>query len=158
MSVKYKIGCLVEAAKRKEVTVIGHQCNCMVQMKRGIAPQIALAFPSAKKADEATVPGDRTKLGKYTLGLEPAGVAVYNLYGQYHWRGKAPTNYEALASSLENMAASLTNPTKIGFPLIGCGLGGGDWAVIETYIEESFEDHDVTIYVQHASSIPNWRK
>ena len=34
---------------------------------------------------------------------------------------------------------------KIGLPLIGAGLAGGDWNVIEKIIEKELKDMDVTI-------------
>jgi hypothetical protein len=29
---------------------------------------------------------------------------------------------------------------------IGCGLGGGDWRIVKTMIEQVFEDIEVTLY------------
>jgi len=35
------------------------------------------------------------------------------------------------------------DPMVIGMPYkIGCGLGGGDWNVVETMIKELFENND----------------
>jgi O-acetyl-ADP-ribose deacetylase (regulator of RNase III) len=36
--------------------------------------------------------------------------------------------------------------SKVGFPKIGAGLGGGDWDTIARIIEDTFEGYDVTIY------------
>jgi O-acetyl-ADP-ribose deacetylase (regulator of RNase III) len=43
---------------------------------------------------------------------------------------------------------------KIGLPLIGAGLAGGDWTIIEKIIEEELEGEDVTVVVWERSTTP----
>ena len=152
---KEKTGDLIKAALNGEVNVIAHCCNCFNNMGAGIAPQIAKNFPKAKEVDSLTEKGLKDKLGRFTLAYDK-GVYIYNLYGQYgFWErnvGKIDLNYYYLTKALEGMRIrhdliSNNEPSlKIGFPLIGCGLAGGDWSVVSQIIETIFEDHDVTIY------------
>jgi O-acetyl-ADP-ribose deacetylase (regulator of RNase III) len=161
MTLKYKVGCLIEAAQSLEVQVIAHQCNCHNTMGSGIAPLIAKAFPSAEQADNRTVAGDIRKLGHYThatIWLEYfEDLEIFNLYGQYNFTRGLATDYEALRSALRGMSFRLLgwNLLSIGLPKLGAGLGGGDWRVIEGIIREELDGFDVTIYVLDEGEIPD---
>lgn len=154
--IRYVTGDLIEAALRGDVDVIAHQCNCFNNMGRGIAPQIARKFPAAKAADDKTISGDRGKLGKVSIGTTIYGersILVFNLYGQYgHWKrrdGLINTEYDALHSALQAMATHLYQiggSPYIGLPKLGCGLGGGNWDIVETLIEDALADFNVTVY------------
>jgi len=153
---KVVTGNLIDAAKNGEVNVIAHCCNCMCNMGAGIAPQIKRAFPYAYAADLDTAAGDQSKLGSFSLGVpeEVSDPLVYNLYGQYRYgyNGKGrQLDYDALYDALIAMANDLLlrgKGLKIGLPMIGAGLAGGNWAIIEVMIEETLvkTGHDVTIY------------
>lgn len=143
----YRKGNLILAAQRGDVDVIAHSCNCFCNMGRGIAPQIASAFPQAKEADDCTGRGDKAKLGMFSKAdIERANsvLTVYNLYGQYGWHPKQVsygTDYISLFSALRSMRDDISNHGEtltIGLPRIGAGLGGGDWKLIEQMIEETF--------------------
>lgn len=161
---KYKIGDLIEAARTGEVMAIAHCCNCQVNMGSGIAPQIRIAFPWAWEADQETIKGDPKKLGTFSLG-DPFdrgyddGPMVYNLYGQFGYGkrkyGGRDLNYDALYDALKGMAEDLQNYDRgdhesftVGLPMLGAGLAGGDWEIIEVMIEKTLvaAGHDVTIY------------
>ncbi len=153
---KHVIGDLIKVAQQGEVDIIAHQCNCFCNMGKGIAPQIKQAFPQAYEADLATVKGDRTKLGTFSRGIYPRSiiegtVTVYNLYGQYDYRGgNRNTDYTALKQSLEAMREQLLSDglygVSIGIPLLGCGLGGGDWNVVSQIVDDVLEGFDVILY------------
>jgi len=142
---KYIKGDLIRGAKQFDVIV--HQCNCFCKMGAGIAPQIKSAFPEAYKIDCETARGDKSKLGKitYTKNTEPIVVNAYAQYGT--GRGlEGATNYHALRYCLKEIK-KLFSGKKIGMPLIGAGLGGGDWAVISGLIKEELDNEDVTIVI-----------
>ena len=152
-------GNLLDAFDRGDVDVIAHQCNCFCTMGSGIAPQIAKRYPAARAADNATVKGDSGKLGTFTRamisrnvnGETIGGGVVYNLYGQFGYGGqRMRTNYYALKRALKSMQNDLNALGKgdriIGLPLIGCGLGGGDWEVVSEIINEVITN-EVHIYV-----------
>lgn len=158
---RYEIGCLIEAAKDGYVEIIAHQANCFNTMKSGIAPLIAEAFPEAWEADQATLRGDKSKLGTCSVGWnEEYCVDIFNLYGQYNYSRKGlDTEYDALRSALKAMLAHADfiewEKPKVGLPKLGAGFGGGDWSIISKIIEEELKDHDVTIYVLDKKEIPN---
>lgn len=147
-------GNLLDAFDRGYVDVIAHQCNCFCNMGSGIAPQIAKRYPNVSKADQKTREGDASKLGTFTKAWVNHGHSkgiVYNLYGQFRYGGqRMQTNYDALAAALKAMQNDLIKLGKadciVGLPLIGCGLGGGDWEVVSEIINEVFTN-EVHIYV-----------
>jgi O-acetyl-ADP-ribose deacetylase (regulator of RNase III) len=162
MEIKYKVGCLIEAAKSGEVDIIAHQANCQNTMNSGIAPLIRESFPEAWEADCKMHKGNPLGyLGKVSWGYE-GDLIVFNLYGQDRYGKGVHTNYTALRSALYGMEGCLWGYTggKIGLPKLGAGHGGGDWRVIETIIIEELcsYDRDVTIYVLTESEIPQWRR
>lgn len=160
---KYKVGNLIDAARSGEVNVIGHGCNCFTTMGSGIAPQIAKAWPRVLRADQETVKGDRNKLGNYTCVTSIAeDLMIFNLYTQYgFWgrnKGLRDLDYNALYDALRRMRTAIINgpfiDVKVGLPLIGCGLAGGNWRIVSRIIEEVFKDFDITIYVLSEKDIP----
>ena len=169
---KYKVGDLIGAAQEGCLDVIGHQCNCYCTMGSGIAPKIKEAFPEAYEADLETEKGDRDKLGSFSYAKinrwPQSDLLVFNLYGQYNYGKGLHTDYEALRSAISLMSTALSCTKSqnesgewcIGLPLLGCGLGGGDWKIVEQIIIEELvnNNHDVTIYVLSKDDIPDWRK
>lgn len=118
-------------------------------MKSGIAPHIVAAFPSAGRADLATVKGSKKKLGYVSIGVGD-GLYVYNLYTQWHWngrtRGEIDLDYDALGSAFRILNSDLCNSKGlIGIPKIGAGLAGGDWEKIAHIINISTPDIDIEV-------------
>ena len=76
---------------------------------------------------------------------------VINMFAQqyYGYDGKRYTSYDAFWACLGGIRDSVPKGSKIGFPWqIGCGLGGANWEVIMTMIEEVLaEDFEVYIYI-----------
>ena len=142
---KYVEGDLVRDAEQFEL--IGHCCNCFCTMGSGIAPQIKAKFPEAYEVDCATRKGDKLKLGSisHTVGTTPI---VVNIYGQYgYWgrnEGKMDLDYDALRSGFKYIKEKFSGK-RMGFPMLGSGLAGGDWGMIESIIIEELEGEDVTI-------------
>lgn len=156
-------GNLIQMALEGKFDAIAQSCNCFCNMGRGIAPQIAKAFPAAKAADDATVRGSREKLGSFSSACiqvaDEKYVEVFNIYGQYGWKSEQVTygtDHSALFRGLRAMRdylddCSYESPIKVGFPKIGSGLGGGDWGLISQMIEEVFSDTNrySVIYVEY---------
>jgi O-acetyl-ADP-ribose deacetylase (regulator of RNase III) len=108
--------------------IIVHGANCFNTMGSGIAKQIKQRYPEAYYADCKTVAGDKSKLGTYTLancGL----LTVVNAYTQYNFNrpgeNKDVFEYEAFQQILDQLVIEYPEH-NFGFPMIGCGLAGGD--------------------------------
>ena len=132
-------GDLIELALTGEFNVIVHGCNCFVTMGAGIAKAVKQHFPEAWQADLATERGDRGKLCTYSSALvEREGVSftVVNAYTQFTYRGAGPkVDHDAVRSVFRAVARDFPD-ARIGYPLIGAGLAGGDWGRIEEIIDE----------------------
>lgn len=141
-------GDLIRLALAGHFDVIVHGCNCMCAMGAGIAKGIKAAFPEAYAADRVTAKGAREKLGTIsTARIERDGrvLDVVNGYTQYDWRGKGPlVDYEAVRSVMREVAARFAG-RRIGYPRIGAGLAGGDWAKIAALIDEELAGQDHTL-------------
>ena len=143
--IKYEDGDLLKMSDNFDV--ICHCCNCFTTFGAGIAPQIKAKFPDAYAADCKTKSGDKNKLGtiSYSESTKPI---VVNLYGQYDYSGRRRNemdlDYDALKSALIEMKNKFSGK-RIGMPMIGSGLAGGDWNVIEKIIQDVFVGEYVTI-------------
>lgn len=154
-------GDLIKLAEEGEFDMIIHGCNCFHAMGGGIARQLADKYPQVLKADKQTEYGDPEKLGYFSVAyVEVNGhtFSVINLYTQYKWSsGSDVFEYDhfqlylkKIAHFLNGFPTSLFTPKfRIGFPMIGAGLAGGDWSRISKMIEKFSEDvasyADVTV-------------
>jgi O-acetyl-ADP-ribose deacetylase (regulator of RNase III) len=143
--IRYIDGDLIKQSDDFEV--IAHVCNCFHSMGAGIAPQIKNKFPDAYAADCATSKGDLDKMGtiSYSEATKPI---VVNLYGQFDTNGRRSGNmdldYDALRKAIKAMKNKFSGK-MFGLPMIGAGLAGGDWSIIEKIIEDEMRGEMVTI-------------
>ena len=164
MSVKYMQGNLLDA----DLEYYCHQVNCQGRMGSGIAKAIKEKWPVVydayvnlcqEREDEIYhmcggmengLDWTETLLGEVQLIRVEEDKTVINLFGQhyYGYDGKRYTSYDAFWACLGKIRETVPVGSKIGFPeRIGCGLGGANWEVIKTMIEEVLsEDFDVYIY------------
>lgn len=134
---------------------ICHQVNCRGVMGAGIAKQIRERWPevydSYRDFHEDCIWQKREMLGKVDFApIFNTKQTVINMFCQDNigYDGNRYTSYDAFATALYNIMYRVDEGAVIGFPkCIGCGLGGGNWAVISALIEEVLgQDYDVRIY------------
>ncbi|KAA8494598.1 putative 17.5 kDa protein in tk-vs intergenic region [Porphyridium purpureum] len=158
-------GDLIALAKAGRFDVIVHGCNCHCKMGGGIARVIKVEFPAAFAADLRTrdVKPDERKLGTISFaridlplveGSQSDGpsrthtLTVVNAYTQNNYSGaKVLVDYEngirpAFRLIKEQFGGQMR---RIGYPKIGAGLGGGDWAIIAQIIDEELAGEDHTL-------------
>jgi O-acetyl-ADP-ribose deacetylase (regulator of RNase III) len=145
-------GDLLKLALAGHFDVIAHGCNCFNMMGAGIAGQIAKTFPQAEFVDQETKKGNIHKLGDFTFcdikGVHP--FRIYNLYTQY--QGGPNFNLFAFETCLWKLDKHI-NPfltvkkyyPRIGLPMIGAGIGGGNWLQIKEIIKLRLAPYNVTI-------------
>ena len=130
-------GDLLEMGKDNRFDIIVQGCNCWNAMGSGIAKSIREQFPDAWLADQETLPGDRNKLGTYTIGMS-GRLVIVNAYTQYNtakFPGEDVFEYRSFEVILAKLAKRF-GKYRIGFPMIGMGLAGGDSVRIITLLEE----------------------
>lgn len=157
-------GDLVKMFQNGELDVIAHGCNCYATMGAGIALTIGKQFPDAKLADEfSSMKSGPVRLGRLTwteiqVKNKDFGI-LFNLYTQLN-PGR-DFRMSAFKKSLEAMKKVIReqfqyydtednlvfepSEIKIGLPLIGCGIAGGDWNLVSKEVKKILSEFDVTI-------------
>lgn len=152
-------GDLIALALQGEFDVIIHGCNCFNKMGAGFARDVRIHFPEAYAADLKTKYGDPNKLGtisfaKVVRAAKQGDVNfigsffVVNAYTQFNYGAMHHEfDYNALRNAFKAVKKEFTG-LRIGYPMIGSGLGKGDWSMISRVIDEELdgEDHTVIIY------------
>ncbi len=128
---------LINLFKQKEIDILVHGCNCFHTMGAGIAKIISMEYPEALKADkQQSIYADKNKLGKYSICTIDNQIII-NAYTQYHYGfGKDNFCYEKFPSLLDELFTEF-HDKRIGMPLIGCGLAGGDMSLILEEIQKA---------------------
>ena len=139
-------GDLVKLAKNGEFDVIVHGCNCECIMGGGIAKQIRQAFPKAYDADRGTTACDSRKIGSLSFAKvklnKGKDLVVVNGYTQLLAGGQV--NYDGVRDVMKQVKQNFYGQ-RIGYPMIGSGLAGGDWDRIKEIIEEELKHEDHTL-------------
>ena len=151
--IKHINGDLVKLAKVGYFDLIVHGCNCYCKMKKGIAKTIASQWPQVEDVDKLfPIPTGPDRLGKISITSENSGLTIVNAYTQLrYWRepwdysGDPLVNYDAIEECFTEIYQITNHKTRIGIPLIGAGLAGGDWDVILPIIDNIMKDRDVTV-------------
>ena len=143
--VKYIDGDLVRDANQYEVIL--HGANCKNTMGAGIALKIKTKFPEAYEVDCSTKKGDALKLGNITYTTNTTPI-ICNLYTQFGFgayeTGGMDFDYNAAKNALKQVKLKFSGK-KIGMPMIGSMLGGGNWEITKRIIEDILGDEDVTV-------------
>ena len=120
-------------------------------MCAGIAKSIKQKFPAAYAAEHATECGSLDKLGRYSSAVVDCGghqLTVVNAYTQFDFNGDGVlADYEAIGHVFALIKADFGG-RRIGYPMIGAGLAGGDWEIVAQIIKEELkgEDHTLVMY------------
>lgn len=127
-----------------------HGANCQSVMGAGVAAQIARKFPMVYKVDKESKLPPRQKLGKYTScnfkNSIKHRIHFVNAYTQFTVGMGVQVNYMAIKDSFEAIRTTFGGcKLRFAMPMIGAGLGGGDWTKIKGIADEVFEHEDVTV-------------
>lgn len=132
---------------------ICHQVNCQGVMGAGLAAQIRAHWPNVyeeyKELCIEFIWNKSSPLGKILISeTKDTATKIISLFAQggYGRKGRY-TSYDAFWNCLEALRNTLKPGDTIAFPKnIGCGLGGANWQVIRTMIDEVFKNYEVYIY------------
>lgn len=147
-SINYVRGNLIELADNGEFDMIIHGCNCFATMGAGIALPIGKKWPLAKNIDSLTKRGCVDKLGSYSIAEVKTKIGtnlkIMNAYTQY--KPGANFSLSHLQSVLLRVREKFSD-LNIGIPLIGCGIGGGNWVDVENMLNTKFSDLLITVVI-----------
>ena len=135
-----------------DAAVICHQVNCRGAMGAGVAKAICKKWPEVKRnyiklCGEMVNPADY--LGAIQIVKIRPGFAVVNIFGQLNYGndGRVYTDYYALRKAF-GCINNIFRGETIAMPWkIGCGLGGCDWATVESLIVKSLGNCNVKLYM-----------
>ena len=151
-----KNGDLLKLFADGEFDVIVHGCNCHCTMGSGIARSIREQYPIAYETDCLTKKSDPEKLGTISVAQIESDTNplpsqyIVNAYTQFNYLPRVKQcDYDALRKCFKRVK-EIFSGKRIGYPLIGCGLAGGDWDVVSSIIDEELggEDHTLVIYTK----------
>jgi len=143
--IQYKIGNLLDITEGHIV----HSANAQGIMGAGVALAIKQKYPGCYQEykEFCAIASDSAELlGRVVPYLVNEKLIIWNLIGQdrYGGHGKRYTDYEALATGLEMIEKSIIScrdnyvvPPILNFPLMGSGLGGGKWPIVEAIIDNT---------------------
>lgn len=133
--------------------IIVHGCNNEGVMGAGIALQIRNKFPETFRIyrDEcmlAMAEGRKSEmLGTFTWSRINDDKVIVNLITQTLGRPGRNLSYDALFNGFQSISTLMLQryseehlkTIPLLFPKIGAGLGGGDWDIISTLIDEAVD-------------------
>ena len=139
---EYKAECILKSAQRREIDYLLHGCNCMKTFGAGFAKKLKEKYPDANKADQNNPLPAYAKIGSYSSCVigdfcEP-DLTIVNLYTQYDYgTGYRRAEYGAIKRSLEMFVRDFVVVNKtIGLVKIGSGLGGANFNIVQSIIED----------------------
>ena len=124
--------------------IIVHGCNCQGVMGGGIALEVKNRFPAAFYEYDRVHRSRGLKLGEICfVEVSPNKFIINaNTQDKFGHAGGRFVSYDAIAdcfTEVAKFAATVEQhrerKLEIIFPLIGAGLGGGDWKVISAIID-----------------------
>jgi O-acetyl-ADP-ribose deacetylase (regulator of RNase III) len=147
MKIEYITGNLLEGPEQ----VILHGANAQGRMASGIAKDIRATYPNAYIEYMKKYNTSGLILGEVIWAIDNDRIIGNLITQKYYGKdGKKYVNDDAIRSALRevNDFAKLLDDTlpRIGMPLIGAGLGGGDWKIISAIIEEESTHFQPVVY------------
>lgn len=136
MKINYVKGNLLEA----ESGVIAHGCNAQGVMGSGVAKAVREKYPLAYEKYKLRcdlVEHKQLLLGRVIWYEVNNQLHIANAITQLNFGsdGKQYVDYEAIQKSFTTINSCMFNDDTLHIPMIGAGLGGGDWEFISTIIE-----------------------
>ena len=118
--------------------VIVHQVNCRGVMGAGLAKSLRTRYPVIFTRYQQFCQAGQFKLGMVQFVNVAPDLYVCNLAGQNGYGHGVHTDYEAVTIALIKLHAwALERSLPIYIPFnMGCGLAGGDWAVVAGLIKQ----------------------
>ncbi len=124
--------------------IIFHGVNARGVMGAGVAKAIRQRYPSVWQDYHAAFCAGRLRLGhvvwtKITASPKLAVASAVTQADYGRTPGRCYVDYDAIAQSAATVATlARRHGLSISYPMLGAGLGGGDWARISSLLEDAF--------------------
>ena len=147
----YRSGDIVELARKGEFSHVIHGANCVSTMNSGVAKQIKQVFPGAYDVDKNDKRTPLEKIGDFSYWRsEDKKLTIINAYTQYDYgTDYRRVEYGSIKRAFEGIFSHrrFTHLDKVATVKIGAGLGGGNWDIISTIIEDIINFYGVELHV-----------
>lgn len=130
-------------------THIIHGCNAQGKFRSGVAGAVRDKYPACYQAYMNEYEKNGLQLGNIIVYNDPnANITIYNAITQefYGYDGKCYVDYNAIMTAMIRADEHCTSG-RLAMPMIGAGLGGGDWELISNIIENSVVNNEPIVYV-----------
>ena len=145
IKIKYVKGSLLEAPEQ----VMLHGCNSLGVMGAGVAKLIREKWPKAYQDYRNSYESYGLTLGSIISSKQPDGKIILNAITQDTIGvSGVHVSYWAIANVMYQIDQKyITRDNKaVAMPMIGAGLAGGDWSVIEAIIENIAKNFQPIVY------------
>lgn len=127
---------------------IAHGVNCGGVMGAGVALLIKQKYPEVFKdyQEYCDLADPYYLLGRVRKSPTNDGKIILNCFTQLHYgkKDKRFVSYDAIDNCMRNIY--LNGIDSVSMPMIGAGLGGGEWSIIEQIIDHNLRNANVKIY------------
>ena len=147
-TIVYKKGDATKPESEKKKLII-HVCNNIGKWGKGFVLALSKKWKEPEK--------DYREMNKYKLGdvkfiKVTDDIVIANMIAQDGINRKGTPficriNYVALEACLEKVKQYAEDYNlSVHMPKIGCGLGGGDWNIIQEIIRKKLDELDIYVY------------
>lgn len=147
MAIVYRTGDLLSSSCK----VILHGTNAQGVMGSGIAKQIRKKWPNVYEIYHLRYKTFGLNLGDIIPVFTVDGRVVVNCVTQENFGHdkKCYVDYDAIEQCISKIDNLVYNwdTTEVGMPMIGAGLGGGEWPLIEDIIIRNAKKFIPVVYV-----------
>lgn len=122
--------------------------NCHGVMGAGLALQFKKAFPLYYENYRQSCLDGVIRPGRVNVYQREGHPTIVNFPTKNHWKDKS--TYDWIEKGLSSLAEAIrvTGVKSIAIPMIGCGLGGLDWAIVREMIVQRLSHlHDCKVYI-----------
>ena len=142
MQIQSKYGNILDT----DAKYICHCVNAQGVMRSGVAKAIRQQYPKAFKVYRTRFENGGLPLGAI-IGADCGKHIILNLVGQKYYGndGKVYLDYIALRKGIASINKNISEP--VAFPMIGCGLAGGDWKLVSEILEQESTNFQPLVYV-----------
>ena len=139
MEIQYEYGNILDT----EAKYIAHCVNAQHVMASGVAKAIRERYPKAYDDYMSSA----LPLGKVILSKNEPHNILHIVGQQYYGRepGRVYVDYPALRRGIATINKHINEP--VAFPMIGCGLAGGDWIIVSDIIKEESTNFQPIVYL-----------
>lgn len=148
MKIETKIGNLLDVARGHIV----HGCNAQGVMGAGVALAVKNKYPGAYEDYRFAYENSGLALGTVYPSIASKDLIIWNAITQDGYgRDGRNCSYDAIETCFSDINIAVKEmegeiDAEIHIPMIGAGLGGGNWNIIKTIIEET-SIYPVTLWV-----------